>query len=115
MKKSAEKTVERRVRNRPNKNTQTNVYKETTDKVGDILINQAGVKFEIINQRFHAPTGYDDGKLKIRVLKIKPEEKTGIKPFEMSDAELKSWREKKVLVRQPREAKAGKKRGTRGK
>ena len=94
------------------KNTQTNVYKTTTDRVGDILINQAGVKFEIIDQRYHAPTGYNDGKLKIRVLKIKPEEETRIKPFEMPDVELKSWREKKVLVRQPRATKPVKKRGS---
>ena len=113
--KKAEKKVTKRVRNRPNKNTQTTVYKTTTDKVGDILINQAGVKFEIIGQRFHAPTGYDDGELKIRVLKIKPEEKTGIKPYEMSDSQLKYWREKKVLVRQPREKKAVKKRGSQEK
>lgn len=92
----------RRVRNHPNKNTQTNVYKTTTDKVGDILVNQAGVKYKIVGQRYHAPTGYDDGQLKVRILKIEPEKRTGLRPFEMNDREVKNARDKKIWTRESR-------------
>ena len=75
------------------------VYRKSTDKVGDVLVNQAGVKYKITGERYAAPIGYDDGKLKIRVLKIAPEKKTGLKPFETNDATLKYYRDKKVLTR----------------
>lgn len=84
------------------------IYRQSTDKVGDVLVNGAGVKYKIIGQRFHAPTGYDDGKLKVRILKIEPEKNTGLKPFEMNDVELKAIREKKIWTREATTQKAKK-------
>lgn len=75
------------------------VYRKSTDKVGDVLVNQAGFKYEITGERYAPPTGYNDGKLKIRILKITPEKKTGIKPFETNDMTLTYYRQKKVLRR----------------
>ncbi len=97
-------TTAKRKRNRPNRNTQTKVYKTTTDKVGDVLVNQAGVKYKIVGQRYHAPNGYDDGKLKVRILKIEPEKRTGLKPYEISDREVKYARDRKIWVRQKKKA-----------
>lgn len=74
-------------------------YTTTTDKVGDILVNQAGVKFKITGERMTKPSGYDDGKLKIRMLELTPDKKTGIKPFETLDLTLKHYRESKILKR----------------
>lgn len=86
-------------------NTATNttqVYRKTTDKVGDVLVNQAGVKFKITGEKLSAPKGFDDGKLKIRMLEVTPEKKTGAKPFKILDQELKTYRDKKILVRKPK-------------
>ena len=75
------------------------VYKKTTDKVGDILINQAGVKYKITGEKFAAATGYDDGKLKLRFLQITPDKKTGISAFEILDTNVKIYRDTKILKR----------------
>ena len=86
-------------------NTATNttqVYRKTTDKVGDVLVNQAGVKFKITGEKLSAPKGFDDGKTKIRMLEVTPEKKTGAKPFKILDQELKTYRDKKILVRKPK-------------
>lgn len=71
------------------------VYKETTDRVGDILVNGAGVKFKITGERRVKPTGYDDGKLKIRVLTVEQ----GKQKMEFLDTDLKYYRDKKILKR----------------
>lgn len=82
-----------------NKAKKKAVYRKSTDKVGDILVNQAGVKYKITGERYAPPSGYDDGKLKIRMLEITPEKKTGIKPFETNDVTLKYYRDKRFLTR----------------
>lgn len=74
------------------------VYKQSTDKVGDILVNPAGVKYKIISERFHAPTGYDDGQLKVRVLKLKPMTKNGTS-FEMGDGSVAHARKNGIFKR----------------
>ena len=84
------------------------VYRRSTDRVGDVLANSAGVKYKIIGQRFQAPTGYDDGKLKIRILELEPEKRTGLKPFELNDQELKAMRKNKILTREARTQKTKK-------
>ena len=33
------------------------IYRQSTDKVGDVLVNQAGVKYKIAGERFVPPTG----------------------------------------------------------
>lgn len=72
------------------------VYKQSTDKVGDVLINQAGVKYTITGEKFHTPSGYDDGKLKVRILQVKTSEGQS---FEIGDNNMQYFREKKVLTR----------------
>ena len=72
------------------------VYKQSTDKVGDVLINQAGVKYTITGEKFHTPSGYDDGKLKVRILQVKTSEGQS---FEIGDNDMQYFREKKVLTR----------------
>ena len=71
------------------------IYRETTDKVGDILINGAGLKFKITSERRAKPKGYDDGKLKVRVLTVSQ----GKEKIEMLDTDLKHYRDAKVLRR----------------
>lgn len=74
-------------------------YRKSTDKVGDILVNQAGVKYKITGERYVTPKGFNDGITKIRMLEITPEKKTGIKPFETTDVTLTYYRQKKILGR----------------
>lgn len=81
------------------------IYRETTDKVGDVLVNGAGVKFKITSEKRVKTTGYDDGKLKIRVLEITPDKSTGIKKFETLDLNIKEYRDKKILRRVENEKK----------
>ena len=71
------------------------IYRETTDRVGDVLVNGAGVKFKITGERRAKPTGYDDGKLKVRVLTISQ----GKHKMEFVDTTLKHYRYNKVLRR----------------
>ena len=63
------------------------------------MINPAGVKYKITKERYAPPTGYDDGKLKIRVLTIQPDKKTGLPAFETLDTNIKNYRDVKVLTR----------------
>lgn len=72
------------------------VYKQSTDKVGDKLVNQAGVEYTIAGERFHAPTGYDDGRLKVRVLQLKA--KNG-QIFELPDGEIENARKRGIFKR----------------
>ena len=74
------------------------VYKQSTDKIGDILVNPAGVKYKIIGESFHTPTGYDDGKLKVRVLMLKPMTKNGMN-FEMGDSSVANARKNGIFKR----------------
>ena len=71
------------------------IYRETTDKVGDILVNGAGVKFKITGERRAKPTGYDDGVLKVRVLTLS----RGKQKMEFVDTTLKHYRDNKLLTR----------------
>lgn len=71
------------------------IYRETTDKVGDVLVNGAGVKFNITGERREKPTGYDDGKLKVRVLTLSQ----GKQKMEFTDTALKHYRDIKILTR----------------
>lgn len=75
------------------------IYKKTTDKVGDVLVNGAGVKYKITNEKLEFLNGYNDGKQKIRILEITPEKRTGLQPFETSDTNIKYYRDKKILRR----------------
>ena len=70
--------------------------KPTTDKVGDVLVNQAGIEYKIIGERYVEPWG--DG-VKVRRLKVKPDPRTGIKPYEISDREFAWCRKNGVLKR----------------
>lgn len=87
------------------------VYRQTTDKIGDILVNPAGVKYKITGESFHAPTGYDDGKLKVRILTLTPLNQN-IPPFEMLDQSVKDARDKKIFsrMREAEKNKQGKKK-----
>lgn len=73
--------------------------KPTTDKVGDVLVNQAGIEYKIIGERYVEPWG--DG-VKIRRLTVKPETRTGERPFEVSDHEFQTYRKNGVLKRKRR-------------
>ena len=88
----AEKNIQKVYRNEKGKV----IYRETTDKVGDILVNGAGVKFKIMSERREKPKGYDDGKLKVRVLTVSQ----GKQKMEILDTDLKYYRDKKVLTRE---------------
>ena len=70
--------------------------KPTTDKVGDVLVNQAGIEYKIVGERYVEPWG--DG-VKVRRLKVKPDPRTGIKPYEISDREFAWCRKNGVLKR----------------
>lgn len=70
--------------------------KPTTDKVGDVLVNQAGIEYKIVGERYVEPWG--DG-VKIRRLTVKPEARTGERPFEVSDHEFQTYRKNGVLKR----------------
>ena len=70
--------------------------KPTTDKVGDVLVNQAGIEYKIIGERYVEPWG--DG-VKVRRLKVKPDPRTGIKPYEISNREFAWCRKNGVLKR----------------
>ena len=70
--------------------------KPTTDKLGDVLVNQAGIEYKIIGERYVEPWG--DG-VKVRRLKVKPDPRTGIKPYEISDREFAWCRKNGVLKR----------------
>lgn len=74
------------------------IYRQSTDKIGDVLVNPAGVKYKIIGESFHAPTGYDDGKLKVRILTLKPTIKNG-KSFEMGDSTVAHARKNGIFKR----------------
>ena len=97
---------EKRKRNRPNKNTQPKVYKGTTDKVGDVVRNRAGVDYRITNQRYKKPSGYDDGKLKVRILKLSPISRKDLPTIELIDTELKNARKADLLIRIPKHRRA---------
>ena len=73
--------------------------KPTTDKVGDVLVNQAGIEYKIVGERYVEPWG--DG-VKIRRLTVKPEARTGERPFEVSDHEFQTYRKNGVLKRKRR-------------
>ena len=70
--------------------------KPTTDKVGDVLVNQAGVKYKIVGEKYVEPSGYRDGKTKVRHLIVKPD---GKEAFEINDHTLKFYRDQKTLKR----------------
>ena len=70
--------------------------KPTTDKVGDVLVNQSGVRYTIIGERFVEPSGYQDGKTKARHLIVKA---NGVGTFEVNDHEFKWYRDHKILQR----------------
>ena len=86
------------------------VYRQSTDKIGDTLINQAGVKYKITGERFVRPTG-DPGEVLVRVLKLEPAGHKDTQSFEVNDQMLKYYREKQIMKRQaPQKAKANPKK-----
>lgn len=76
------------------------VYRQSTDKVGDTLINQAGVKYKITGERFAPPTG-NPGEVLVCVLKLDPVGHKDTPAFEVNDQMLKYYREKQIMKRQP--------------
>ena len=84
--------------------------KPTTDKVGDVLVNQSGVKYTIIGEKYGPAKGYDDGKTKVRRLVVRAD---GGKTFEIGDHAFKHYRDSKVLKRVPA-SKPAKKPAARG-
>ena len=72
--------------------------KPTTDKVGDVLVNQSGVKYTIIGEKYGPAKGYDDGKTKVRRLVVRAD---GGGTFEIGDHAFKHYRDSKVLKRVP--------------
>ena len=85
--------------------------KPTTDKVGDVLVNQSGVKYTIIGEKYGAAKGYDDGKTKVRRLVVKAD---GGGTFEIGDHAFKHYRDSKVLKRVPASKPVKKPAATRG-
>lgn len=86
------------------------VYRQSTDKVGDTLINQAGVKYKITGERFAPPMGAP-GEVLVRVLKLEPAGHKDTQSFEVNDQMLKYYREKQIMKRQaPQKAKANPKK-----
>lgn len=84
--------------------------KPTTDKVGDVLVNQSGVKYTIIGEKYGPAKGYDDGKTKVRRLVVRAD---GGGTFEIGDHAFKHYRDSKVLKRVPA-SKPAKKPAARG-
>ena len=80
------------------------IYKQSTDKVGDVLVNQGGVRMKITSERFAPPCGYDDGKLKTRILTLTPDKKSGVPEFELNDTMVEHYRKNGVLTRQKKAA-----------
>lgn len=85
--------------------------KPTTDKVGDVLINQSGVKYTIIGEKYGPAKGYDDGKTKVRRLVVRTD---GGGTFEIGDHAFKHYRDSKVLKRVPASKPVKKPAATRG-
>lgn len=85
--------------------------KPTTDKVGDVLVNQSGVKYTIIGEKYGPAKGYDDGKTKVRRLVVRAD---GGGTFEIGDHAFKHYRDSKVLKRVPASKTAKKPAAPRG-
>ena len=83
------------------------IYRQSTDKVGDVLVNQAGVKYKIAGERFVPPTGAP-GDVLIRVLKLKPQggykADFAVPSIEMNDQVVKQCRDSKIFRRERPEA-----------
>lgn len=78
------------------------VYRQSSDKIGDTLINQAGVKYKITGERFAPPTG-DPGEVLVRVLKLEPAGHKDTPAFEVNDQMLKYYREKQIRKRRKKD------------
>ena len=83
------------------------IYKQSTDKVGDTLTNQAGVKYKITGERFAAPMGRNDEGVQVRILTITPDKRSGLPPFEVSDGSLEYDRKLGILSRLKSNGKLG--------
>ena len=79
------------------------IYRQSTDKVGDVLVNQAGVKYKIAGERFVPPTGAP-GDVLVRVLKLKPQggnkSDFSVTSIEMNDQTVKYCRDNKIFRRE---------------
>lgn len=83
------------------------IYKQSTDQVGDTLINQAGVKYKITGERYTSPRGRNDEGVQVRILTLTPDRKTGLSPFEVSDGSLEKDRKIGILARLTKKGKLG--------
>ena len=79
----------------------------TTDKVGDVLVNQAGVKYTITGEKYVPLKGYDDGVTKTRKLTVKAD---GVGSFDIGEHEFKYYRDRGILKRMPKTSKANTKK-----